>query len=366
MALIKGMDLSTLREVEACGGRFSDENGPGDAMTILRRHGMDLVRLRLWNDPYAENGEPYGAGTCDLETVTALARRAKALGCKWMLDFHYSDFWADPGKQITPKAWQGLDADGLEKAVYEFTREALEKLKAEDLAPDMVSVGNEITNGLLWPVGRASMDNIVRFVNAGLQAVEEVCPRAETVIHLDNGPDEGQYRAWFESYFAAGGRDFDIVGMSYYPFWNGPMSGLAESMADEVAHFGKDIIIAETSMGFSLADYAAYEKLGPGERKGMAAKAALAAGIDYPMTPQGQSDFIRDMAEIIRAVPGGKGRGFIWWEAAWIPVPGSGWARPAALRYTGEKGPGGNEWANQALFDYEGRALPALETIRAL
>ncbi len=366
MALIKGMDLSTLREVEACGGRFSDEKGPGDAMEILRRHGMDLVRLRLWNDPYDENGEPYGAGTCDLETVMALARRAKALGCKWMLDFHYSDFWADPGKQITPKAWQGLDADSLEKAVYEYTRGTLEKLTAEGLAPDMVSVGNEITNGLLWPVGRASMDNIVRFVNAGLRAAKEVCPQAETVIHLDNGPDEGQYRAWFEAYFAAGGMDFDVVGMSYYPFWNGPMSGLAESMADEAAHFGKDIIIAETSMGFSLADYGAYEKLGPGERKGMAAKAALAAGIDYPMTPQGQCDFIRDLAAAIQAVPDGKGRGFIWWEAAWIPVPGSGWATEAALRYTGEKGPGGNEWANQALFDYEGRALPALKTIRGL
>ncbi len=367
MGFIKGMDLSTLREVEACGGRFSDENGPGGAMEILRRHGMDLVRLRLWNDPWSETGEPYGAGTCDLETVSFLARRAKDLGCKWMLDLHYSDFWADPGKQIVPKAWRGLDTDGLEKAIGEYTRKVLQKLAAQDLAPDMVSIGNEITNGLLWPEGRKDdMKSVARFVSAGLRAVEEICPRAETVIHLDNGPDRGQYRAWFEGYYAAGGADFDVIGMSYYPFWNGPMEGLARSMADAVERFGKDVMVVETSMGFTLEDYGAYEKLAPDQRKGMAATAALAAGIEYPMTPQGQSDFIRDLAAAIQAVPGGRGRGFIWWEPAWIPVPGSGWATEAALRYTGEKGPGGNEWANQALFDYEGRALPALETIRTL
>ena len=367
MGFTKGMDLSSLREVEACGGRFSDENGPGGAMEILRRHGMDLVRLRLWNDPYSETGEPYGAGTCDLETVSFLARRAKLLGCQWMLDIHYSDFWADPGKQIVPKAWRGLDAVGLEKAIGEYTRDVLTKLTAQGLAPDMVSVGNELTNGLLWPVGRADdMDNVARFVSTGLRAVKEVWPRAETVVHLDNGPDRGQYRAWFEAYYAAGGADFDVIGMSYYPFWNGPMEGLTRSMADAVEHFGKDVLVVETSMGFTLEDYGAYEKLAPNERKGMAAPAKLAAGIEYPMTPQGQSDFIRDLAAAIKAVPDGRGRGFIWWEPAWIPVPGSGWATEAALRYTGEKGPGGNEWANQALFDYEGRALPALETISAL
>ena len=364
---IKGMDLSTLGEVEALGGRFSDERGPGDAMEILRRHGMDLVRLRLWNDPYSETGEPYGAGTCDLAAVTALARRAAALGCGWMLDFHYSDFWADPGKQTVPKAWRGLDSDGLERAVYEYTRSVLLQLRDGGLAPDMVAVGNELTYGLLWPVGRwPAMDAIARFVGAGLRAAREVCPQAETVIHLDNGPDQGLYRAWFEGYYAAGGLDFDIIGMSYYPFWNGPMAGLGQSMADAVEHFGKDVLIAETSMGFTLADYGQYEGLGPGQRKGMAATARLAEGIEYPMTPQGQSDFIRDLAAAIRAVPGGHGRGFIWWEPAWIPVKGSGWATAAALAYTGEKGPGGNEWANQALFDYEGRALPALETIRTL
>ena len=364
---VRGADLSSLLEVEEHGGRFSDESGPGDAMTILRRHGMDLVRLRLWNDPYSETGEPYGAGVSDLDRTAVLARRAKALGCKWMLDFHYSDFWADPGKQTVPKAWRGLDAGGLEKAVYGYTRSVLERLAADGLAPDMVSVGNEITNGLLWPAGRwPAAENIVCFVNAGLRAVGEVLPGAETVIHLDNGPNEALYRTWFETYFAAGGADFDVIAMSYYPFWNGPMEGLARSMAGVAERFGKDVLVAETSMGFTLADYAAYEGLAPDRRKGMAAGARLAAGVEYPMTPAGQAAFLRDLAAAIRSVPAGRGRGFIWWEPAWLPVPGSGWATPAALAYTGERGPGGNEWANQALFDYEGRALPALHTMEKL
>ena len=364
---VKGMDLSSLLEVEERGGRFSDANGPGDAMEILRRHGMDLVRLRLWNDPYSETGEPYGAGTNDLTRTMTLARRAKALGCDWMLDIHYSDFWADPGKQTTPKTWRGMALPELAEAVYAYTRDVLEALVREGLAPDMIAVGNELTYGLLWPVGRwPAMENIARLVSAGLAAAGEVCPAAETVIHLDNGPDKGQYRAWFEGYFAAGGEDFDVIGMSYYPFWNGPITGLAQSMADAAERFGKDVLVVETSMGYTLEDYAEYEKLGPEQRKGMAATAKLAEAIDYPMTRSGQSRFIADLAAAIRAVPGGRGRGFVWWEPAWIPVPGSGWATEAALRYTGEKGPGGNEWANQALFDYEGRALPALETIRSL
>ena len=364
---IRGMDLSSLLEVEQRGGAFSDGDGPGDAMGILRRHGMNLVRLRLWNDPYSETGEPYGAGTNDLARTMVLARRAKALGCQWMLDFHYSDFWADPGKQTTPKAWRGLDADGLEKAVYDYTRAVLETLSRENLAPDMIAVGNEVTNGLLWPVGRLpAMDNIARFLSAGLRACKEVCPDAETIVHLDNGPDQDRYRAWFEGYFAAGGADFDVIGMSYYPFWNGPLRGLAAGMAATAARFGKDVLIAETSMGFTLADYGRYEALGPDERKGMAATAKLAEDIEYPMTPAGQADFLRDLAAAVRAAPGGRGRGLIWWEPAWIPVPGSGWATPAALDYTGESGPGGNEWANQALFDYEGRALPALRTLERL
>lgn len=366
-SFIKGMDLSTLAEVESCGGRFSDKGVPGDAMEILKNHGMNLVRLRLWNDPYSESGAPYGAGGNDLERTISLARRAKDLGVAWLLDIHYSDFWADPGKQITPKAWQGKNAAELEQAVYEYTRSVLLRLREEDLMPAMTAVGNELTHGLLWPVGRAPhFENIARFVSAGIRAVREIDGSQPIMLHLDNGTNEELYRTWFEAYFAAGGADFDCVGMSYYPFWNGSIAELGKNMAQVARRLGKDIIIAETSTAFSLEDYREYEQLPPEQRKGMATKVELAAKIAYPIGPEGQCDFLTDLTAALRQVPDGHGKGFIWWEPAWLPVPGSGWATEAALAYTGEKGPGGNEWANQALFAYDGSALPALDTLLSL
>lgn len=364
---IKGMDLSSLLEVEACGGRFSDRGTPGDAMEILRGYGMNLVRLRLWNDPYAPDGTPYGAGTNDLARTMTLARRAAALGADWMLDFHYSDFWADPGKQIPPKAWRGLDEAGLEAAVYAYTRSVLETLKEAGLLPGLVAVGNELSAGLLWPAGQyPKFANIARFVSAAIRAVREVDPAISVVVHLDNGGRNELYREWFDRYFAEGGAEFDCIGLSYYPFWHGKMDALRDNMNNIALRYHKDLLLVETAMGFTLEDYSEYEGLPPERRKGMAATPELSRDIDYPMTPQGQCDFLRDLTEVIRGVPEGRGRGFVYWEAAWIPVPGSQWANEAGLAYTGEKGPGGNEWANQALFDYEGRTLPALETIRDL
>ena len=126
---IIGMDLSTLPEVERCGGRFFDRGQEGDALEILKGYGANLVRIRLWNDPYSPEGEPYGAGTNDLPCVIGLARRVKVAGLDWLLDFHYSDFWADPGKQRMPKAWVGLDEEGLTRAVYDYTAQVLETLE---------------------------------------------------------------------------------------------------------------------------------------------------------------------------------------------------------------------------------------------
>ncbi len=365
---IRGADVSTLLEVEERGGKFFDLDGtPGEAMEILKRHGFGLIRLRLWNDPYGEDGTPYGAGTCDLERMAVLAKRARTLGFQWLLDFHYSDFWADPGKQITPKAWRGLDEDGLVRAVHDFTLECLAGLGSRGLMPDIVEVGNEITNGLLWPIGRRpDYRAIARLVNAGIRAAREADPHIRIMLHLDNGGSNALYREWFDSYFENGGEDFDLMGLSYYPFWHGPMEGLGENMRDMAERYGKDLVVAETSMGFTLRDYAEFECLAPAERKGMAATPRLAARIDYPMTAEGQSAFLRDLWDTVRGVPGGRGLGFIYWEPAWIPVPGSGWASPAALAFTGEQGPGGNEWANQALFDYAGRANPALGVVGML
>lgn len=362
---IKGMDISTLPEVESCGGRFFDHGVEQDLLSILKNYGTDLVRLRLWNDPYSESGEPYGAGTNDLPRTIQMAKRLKAAGIPWMLDFHYSDFWADPGKQTMPKAWRGLTEQALPQAVYDFTRAVMEKLRREDILPSIVSVGNELTNGLLWPYGRTpDFDNIAAFLSAGIRAVRETAPGAKIMLHLDNGGNNALYRGWFDSYLAAGGEDFDYIGLSYYPFWHGTLEDLKHNMHDLALRYHKDMIVAEVSTGYTLEDYAAYEKLAPHQRKGMATKPALAEKVPYPMTPEGQSAFMRDIMTLIRETPENRGKGFVYWEPAWIPVPGSGWANDAALAYTGEKGPGGNEWANQALFDYDGNALPALKTIR--
>ena len=364
MDFIKGFDLSTLLEVERCGGTFRDGGENGDALAILKQYGANWVRLRLWNDPYDENGSDYGAGICDLPTVLTLARRARNAGMKWLLDLHYSDFWADPGKQTVPKAWQGLDKPGLEAAVYRYTRDVLCACRAAGVGPDMVQVGNELTHGLLWPTGKtANWENLCRYVTAGVRAVREEAPEARVMVHLDNGGNHELYREWFDHYFQLGG-DCDIIGLSYYPFWHGTLADLSANMDDIAPRYGRDLIVVETSMGFTMDSYAAAEGLDGAERKGAATRPALVEQIAYPMTPKGQSDFIFDLMEAIHRVPESRGLGFFWWEPAWVPVPGSGWAKRAGWEYVHEQGPGGNEWANQALFDFKGNALPALKVIR--
>ncbi len=366
MNYVKGVDISTLYEIENLGGKFYDKGNSGDLLDILSDYDINYVRLRLWNDPYGRHGEKYGAGTNDLDTTIKLAKRALSHNMGFLLDYHYSDFWADPGKQTIPKAWQGMNVEQLETAVYNYTVATMESLKNAGVMPTMVQVGNELSNGLLWPYGKVpEYDNIARFVNAGIKGVRAVDKDIPIMIHLDNGGKNELYCKWFDN-FIARGEDFQIIGLSYYPFWHGSMADLKNNMNDIAVRYNKDLIIAEVSMGFTMEDYAQYEKLSEGERKGMATKPEFLDKIEHPMTPEGQSLFMNDLFKVIDEVPDGHGKGFFYWEPAWIPVHGCEWATPEALEYTGENGPGGNEWANQALFDYEGNSLMALETIKKL
>lgn len=362
---VKGMDLSSLLEVERAGGKFFDNGVKGDAMDILKSYGMNLVRLRLWNHPYTDDGLPYGGGGNDLKTALALAGRAASKGIGWMLDFHYSDCWADPGKQVIPKAWQGMGVMQLEQAVYEFTLQTIEKCKEAGLMPQIIAIGNELSAGLLWPYGKVpEYGNIARFVSAGIRAVRQVAPSVPVMLHLDNGGNKELYRTWFDAYMENGGAGFEYIGLSYYPFWHGTMEMLKDNLEELGRRYHKKMLVTEVSSGFTLRDYKEYEKLADSERKGMAANAAIAAKVPYPMTEQGQADFMADFLDTIARTPGGLCEGFCYWEPAWLPVPGSGWATPQACAYMGDKGPGGNEWANQALFDYDGNTLPALSVIR--
>lgn len=361
---IKGMDVSTLVELKELGARFYDGGVEGDALEILKRYDADSLRIRLWNNPYSPEGAPYGAGTNDFDKLVKLAAEGKKLGYSYLLDLHYSDFWGDPGKQYAPKEWADCTVDELEKNVYAYTKGIMQQLKDLDLLPEMVQVGNEVTNGLMWPLGKwDNIDNIARFISAGIKAVREVSPESRIMLHLDCGGNNERCREWFDAYLERG-EDFDVIGLSYYPFWHGTIADLTNNMNDLSARYQKDVIVAEVSMGYTLEDYKDYEKLEDSERKGMATKPHLAELVDYPMTPQGQCDFMQEIMERIAQVPDGRGKGFYYWEPAWIPVPGCGWANKEALEYINDPGPGGNEWANQALFDYDGNALPALATIR--
>lgn len=359
---IKGMDVSSLKELEELGAKYYMDGQEKGLLEILKAYGVNSIRLRLWNDPYSESGVPYGAGTSDLNTTVELARRVLDMGFGFLLDIHYSDFWADPGKQRIPKAWRGMSVEELEAAVYDFTRSTLLTMRSEHVFPTMIQVGNELSNGLLWPYGKVpNYDNIARFINAGIRAVRSVDQEIPIMLHLDNGGNNALYREWFDE-FMKRGEDFQIIGLSYYPFWHGTLQQLEDNMRDISGRYGKELIVAEVSMGHTLEDYKDYEKLSDEQRKGMAAKPELAAKIEYPMTYQGQCDFMQDFLTRITGIKGC--RGFYYWEPGWLPVPGSGWANEEALAYIEEKGPGGNEWANQALFDYDGNALPALKTIK--
>lgn len=364
MKFVKGMDLSTLLELERCGAKYYDNGEERDLLAIMKSYDVDTIRIRLWNDPWSETGESYGAGENDLKTSLEIAKRVTAAGFGVLLNFHYSDFWADPGKQIKPKAWADYGVKELEQAVYDYTMESMQTFLDAGVNITMVQVGNELSNGLLWPEGKVpNYDNIATFVNAGIRAVRKADAAIPVMIHLDNGGNNALYREWFDN-FTKRGEDFEIIGLSYYPFWHGSLQMLNDNMNDIAERYGKDLVIAEVSMGYTMEDYKNYEKLSDEERKGYATRPALVEKIEYPMTKQGQYDFMEDFLNRISHIKGGKGKGFFYWEPAWIPVPGSGWATPASLKYMNDPGPCGNEWANQALFDYDGNALPTLSLIR--
>lgn len=370
--MLLGMDVSSMEETVRLGGRFF-ENGKEDGLlSILSRRGVSAVRLRLWNDPYAPDGASYGAGGCDLDCVIRQARQAKEHGMRWMLDLHYSDFWCDPSRQLPPKAWEKLPFSALTDAVYAFTHDTLLKLRQEDLVPDWVQVGNEITGGMLWPQGRildgaerqASFDRLCALVDAGARAVREGT-NARIVLHLESSGDNARYREWFDR-MCAYGVPFDVIGMSYYPFWHGGLAALGANMDDMARRYGRDVMIVETAYPFTGCHY---DKNSDGAALVINDSLRMSDGSapPYPFTPAGQAAFLRALWRRIALVPDGRGAGLWYWEPAWLPVPGSSWSSPAARAYIHEEDKrGGNEWANQCLFDYEGRALPALAELCAL
>ena len=353
---IMGADVSMLGQIEASGGKFYDRGVEKDCLEILRDHGVNWIRLRIWNDPTDAGGSPLGGGNNDLNRTVEIASRAKALGFKFFLDFHYSDWWADPQKQNMPKAWGALDSDELNQAVYDYTAEVVQALADAGAMPDMVQIGNEVNGGMLWPAGKTwaqgseevgGYDGFAELLKQGIQAVRDNDPnsadsekRVRIAIHLADGGDNELYRSVFDE-LAARDVDFDVIGLSYYNFWHGSMERFISNMNDISARYQKDVVVLETAYAYTLEDADGYPNLLGGGDKDIG---------DYKPTVQGQATAIRDVMLAVAEVPNDRGLGIFYWEPEWIAVEGAGWA-------TGQ----GDAWENLALFDFDGNALPSID-----
>jgi arabinogalactan endo-1,4-beta-galactosidase len=356
---IMGADISMLAQMEASGAKFYVNGKQMDCLAILKDQGINWIRLRIWNDPTDATGQPLGGGNNDLLKTVAIAKRAKALGMKFFLDFHYSDWWADPGKQNKPKAWADLHGEALADALYEYTADVLRTLKDAGAMPDMVELGNEINGGILWPDGGiggpasegfGGFDGMAGLLSAGAKAVRDVDPnsnnpskRTRIVLHLADGGNNTFFKAFFDGITKLK-VDFDVIGLSYYSYWHGPINAFRNNMNDISARYQKDVILAEASYAYTLDDADSTPNLfTEGNQKPGGYKATL----------QGQATAVRDVIDAVNKVPDGRGLGIFYWEPDWYAVPGAGWQ-------TGE----GDAWENQALFDSKGNALPSLGVFR--
>lgn len=317
--LALGADVSFLPQAEADGTVFTDDGQPGDGLAILRRHGYGWVRLRLFNSPKTlPNGLAY---------TLAEAKKAKALGFGFLLDLHYSDDWADPSHQTTPLAWQKLKHKQLVEAVHAFTRDSIAAFRDAGAMPDVVQVGNEETSGILWPDGKLpdNWDNFTDLLKAGIQGVAEgAAPGKQPLImlHIDQGGN-AETTSWFFSHIIAAHVPFDLIGQSFYPWWQGSLQDLAHNLAFMAKTYRKPIIVVETAYSWRPDNYT--KKAGP-----------------YPETPEGQREFLSALARVVAATPDGLGRGLFWWEPA-------------------VRGP----LARRGLFDDNGKSLPALHVFDA-
>lgn len=290
-----GADLSFLKQAEDQGVVFKDNGEAKPGLQIFRDHGYKWIRLRLFHSPTRLPN--------DLEYTLALAREAKQLGYKFLLNYHYSDTWADPGKQFIPKAWEGKSHAELVQAVREYTRDTIAAFREAGALPDMVQIGNEITPGMLWPDGKLpdNWDNFAELVQAGIDGVDAGRadrPRPRIMIHIDKG---GNWKAtkWFFDKLDSYNLPYDVIGQSYYPWWHGSLQDLRENLALMAGTYGKDIILVEVAYCWRPTEYR--DKEAP-----------------FPETPVGQRQFLDAVNRAVLETPGGRGKGVFWWEPAVI------------------------------------------------
>jgi arabinogalactan endo-1,4-beta-galactosidase len=333
---IRGADVSTLKKNEDKGAVYFDSAGVRrDALSILRSGGVNYARLKVWVNP--------ADGYNNRARVLQMATRVKAAGMKLLVDFHYSDSWADPGKQVKPAAWASYSFTQLRDAVYNHTYDLCNALRAQGTPADMVQIGNEINPGMLLPTGSTNdWASLSALLTAGSTAAKAANSSTRVMLHLAEGGNNSLFRWWFDQ-ATAFGVPFDVIGASYYPYWHGPLSGLQANLNDMASRYNKDVVVAETAYGFTLAQDDSEPNI---------FNSTLQQAGGYPATPQGQVDELRAVFNVVRNVPGGHGLGVFYWEPTWTARAGAGWdpTNPSS----------GDGWENQAMFDYNDRALPAI------
>ena len=367
---ILGMDASCVPSLEAGGVKYYDHEGnEKDVYQILSENGINYIRVRVWNDPFDANGNGYGGGNCDIDNAVEIGKRATQYGMKLLVNFHYSDFWADPGKQMVPKVWKNLSFEEKTEALYEYTKDCLKKLVDAGVDVGMVQIGNE-TNGAMCGENSSALGGwkkIMDLMSAGSRAVREVCPDALVAVHFANPEKVTNYDSYAKNldYY---GVDYDVFASSYYPFWHGTLDNLAQVLNKVADTYGKKVMVAETSYAFTAEDTDfSGNTIGDG------------GGIvkDYPFTQQGQANLVRNVIDtVVNKMT--NGIGVFYWEGTWISAGGASWEENSALwekngsgwasSYAAEYDPddagqwyGGCAVDNQAFFDASGHALESLK-----
>ncbi len=376
---LMGADVSSYLAIDKSGAVYYDYDGNKLDMdglfALLKSSGMDIVRFRVWNDPYDDKGRGYGGGNNDVQAAVTMGTSATKAGLQVMIDFHYSDFWADPNKQMTPKAWLVMSDEEKVQALEDYTRESLLKLKDAGVNVTIVSVGNETDNGMS---GETGWGEKCALYNAGSRAIREVFPDALIAVHYSNPEhDYVTYAKHLTDYNV----DYDIFGTSYYPCWHGTLENLTSTMKEIADITGKRVMVLETSWAYTLED-------GDGNGNTVSHE-ENSDNPYYSYSVQGQADEISSVTQAIADV-GDAALGCLYWEPAWIPVNyynpqgrdadkifesnkkawekyGSGWASSYASVYDPSDAGvyyGGSAVDNQALFDFAGYALDSLNTFR--
>ena len=310
----RGVDWSSLLVTEKAGKTYKNTAGTTQPLeTILKNAGVNIVRQRIWVNP--------SDGNYNLDYNIKLAKRAQAAGLQIYLDFHYSDTWADPGKQGVPAAWKSLAKDALVKQIYDYTKNVLDTFQKNSIPLEIVSIGNEITPGLLFPIGQLSKTdgpkNVAALLKSASKAVKEssLATKPKIMIHIDNGWKWDTQQWWYDTVLGSGGglsaADYDVQGVSYYPFYNSAatLSALSSSLNNMAKKYNKEIMVVETDWP-TYCPNPAYAF--PSDAKSI------------PFSPEGQATWIKAVADKVKGVSGGKGTGLFYWEPAWIGNAGLG------------------------------------------